>query len=237
MLPVHALFAKNGEFYDLTRYEDIKALRLSEPEGRFSKDALIRERGNQLPPRKRQNIEEPVDPFEDQGTPDEAQTELPPPWETGTVDTETNENKEVRVVNVSEGKLVVTLKGGKGYEAPWVVVHAIDVDDAMETLSHEKLPALLEKAQKASEYFEGAAPTKDTGQVASRPQNGSQGQQQRTQGRPAAATEGPWGVQTCEHGTMTFKSGVGDDGNVWQGYFCPVPKGQFPRCAKNKYVK
>lgn len=180
-----------------------------------------------MPPRKRQNIAEQPDPFapaEEIDGADEAQTELPK-FEVKT----TPEQKETRM---TEGKFVGTIKGGRDYDEPWIVMHCDSLAELVENLTNKQLLGeAMDAAQAASEQFRKLRRDSDTS-VAQNPS------QPRTQGRPAAATEGPWGVQTCPHGTMIFKSGQDPaTGDVWQGYFCPVPKGQTPRCAKNKYVK
>lgn len=175
-------------------------------------------------------MEEQPDPFGEDTAPDEAQTEMD--W-SGTFDTETNEDKKVVAVS-SEGKVVVTLKGGRDFDEPWVVLHCDDLDDAVaQTTDYEKLGVLMDAAQKASKRFRELRPTEDKGTAQNTSQNRSQ---PRTEGRPAAATQGPWGEQSCKHGVMTFKSGQGDDGSFWQGYFCPAPRGATDKC-KNKYVK
>jgi hypothetical protein len=183
-----------------------------------------------MPPRKRQNIEQQPDPFAPAGEvdgADEAQTELPP-FEIKT----TTSQKEVRM---SEGKFVGTIKGGRDFDEPWIVMHCDTLVELVENLTNkELLGQAMDAAQAASEQFRKLRRASETSTAQNTSQNRSQ---PRTEGRPAAVTEGPWGVQTCPHGTMIFKSGQGDDGSTWQGYFCPVPKGQSPRCAKNKYVK
>lgn len=194
-----------------------------------------------MPPRSRKTVEEKPDPFgDDQPNADEAQTELPPPWEvegdeTDVKNTDETPKENKTVVEFGGGdRLSVTLKQHKGYEAAWIVLKGDTPADILGTMQDENFQKLMDWTKKASEKFqEGSAPASGGGNT----NQGSSAPQNRSQGRPAAATEGPWGVQTCEHGTMVYKSGMGDDGAVWHGYFCPVPKGQFPRCAKNKYVK
>lgn len=194
-----------------------------------------------MPPRARKEKEAPVeiDPFapdqDDVPDGDEAQTETPP-WEvsdeTEVKNTDTNEKAKVVTVG-SEGKVVSTFKGGRDYDAPWVVVHADDVKESLAIVNDPEFAELLTRVQKASEYFQGQKPTSSTQAAQSTSQNGSQ---PRTQGKPAAATDGPWGPQSCPHGQMSFKSGVGDKGEVWQGYFCPAPRNSSDKC-KTKYIR
>lgn len=192
-----------------------------------------------MPPRAKKNVEPEFDPFaetpeqDDHSDGDEAQTEMPPPWSvaTETFDTETDANKNVKAVStVSEGKIVVTLKGGRDYDEPWVVLHCDDLDDALaQTTDRQKLGDLLKAAQEASKAFRDFRPTEDTGARASAPQNGSQG---RSQGKPAQATAHPQGRQEfCQHGEMEFKTGLGKNGKMWGAFDCKVdakgcPKGR-----------
>jgi hypothetical protein len=242
--PAHVQFDrflfKYGRWFDLTKGDDLNALTQAEPLGRFSRQALI-EIGEQMPPRNRKTaVVEEIDPFapgqDNEPDGDEAQTETTPPWlednnETDVKNTDTS--KKVGVVTVgSEGKIVSTFKGGRDYDAPWVVVHADSVTESLAVINDKDFAELLTRVQAAAQYFAGQAPASPTASAQNSSQNGSQA---RTQGKPAAATEGPWGVQTCPHGTMTFRSGMGDNG-VWQGYFCPAPRNSSDKC-KTKYVR
>ena len=51
---------------------------------------------------------------------------------------------------------------------------------------------------------------------------------------PAAAAPAEGG-NTCKHGPMKYREGVGDKG-PWKGYFCQAPKGATDKC-KNVYVR
>lgn len=241
MQPAHVQFDrflfKYGRWFDLTKGDDLNALTQTEPLGRFSRQALI-EMGEHMPPRAKKVVQEEIDPFapgqDNEPDGDEAQTEIPP-WEvsdeTDVKNTETE--KKAKVVTVgSEGKIVSTFKGGRDYDAPWVVVHADSVSESLAVINDMEFAELLTRVQAAAQYFAGQAPTPNTTSAQNTSQSGSQ---PRTQGKPAAATEGPWGTQTCPHGTMTFRSGVGDNG-VWQGYFCPAPRNSSDKC-KTKYVR
>lgn len=191
-----------------------------------------------MPPRKRQNIEEQPDPFAD-----EAQTQTrgedTPPWEVEDAPQEEvksdNKKEESRTVVEFGGgdRLSVTLKEHKGYEASWIVLKGDTPADLLRTMEDPDFKKLMEWTKKASQaYQEGSNPSNgggDTGQAASRPQNGSQG---RTQGRPAAATDGPLGAQHCQHGQKKFWSKFDDTkGELVQIYYCP------DRQCKPQYVK
>ena len=71
------------------------------------------------------------DPFATKAeeTPTEAPETTPEPTEKKKTTTKKKESKTV--AENTEGKIVVTLKGGKGYEAPWIVIHANDVEEAL----------------------------------------------------------------------------------------------------------
>lgn len=153
-----------------------------------------------------------VDPFadveaEDEITvPDEA-TESP--WES------TDKKEKVVVAGSNEGKVVATFKGGSGYDAPWVVVHADDVQDALSQISGDNaalFKQLLDETAKVGKYFSGTGGGKPSG--------GGQSQQR---GKPAGASEAPDGKpRYCDHGEMVFKSGIGkSNGKPWRAFFCP----------------
>lgn len=193
-----------------------------------------------MPPRARAKAKpEPEPEFDPFSEPDgdEAQTELPPPWEvsdeTNVNNTDTNE--KVKVVTVgAEGKVVVTIKGGRDYDEPWVVIHADDMDDALaQTTDKVKLGDLMKAAQEASKAFRDFRPTETPTATPTTSQGSSQ---PRSQGRPASAGDGPLGKQVCQHGTKKFWSKWDEEKNeMVQIYFCPADKGNPQRC-KNQYV-
>nr|SBO90589.1 Phage protein [Nonomuraea gerenzanensis] len=100
-----------------------------------------------------------------------------------------------------DGKVVITLKGGPGFEAPWIVIHAGSVDEAEDTLDEVYSKGLQHKVTKAAAAF-------STG--------GSSG------GRTASRSNPP-GVasKTCQHGEMTYRTGTSAKG-AWKAYFCPA---------------
>lgn len=191
-----------------------------------------------MPPRAKKPVppaEPEYDPF-DEPDGNEAQTETPPPWEVSDetdVNSTDTDKKAVRSVG-AESKIVVTIKGGRDYDEPWVVIHADDLDDALkQTTDKVKLGDLLKAAQEASKAFRDFRPAEDTGTKAVTSETGSQG---RSQGRPAPATDGPLGKQVCQHGTKKFWSKFDDAKNeLVQIYFCPADKSNPQRC-KNQYV-
>lgn len=187
-----------------------------------------------MAPRARKIVEEQPNPFgEDQVEGDEAQTEFE--W-SGTF-----EMKEDTMTTPDQNHCTMILKG-KGYDAPSISIRGGNIQDLHnQVMDNAKLlEELITRAAAMGKTFNEAFAGSEKaggGGYTNRGQNSSQGgSQARTEGRPAAATQGPWGEQSCKHGVMTFKSGQGDDGSFWQGYFCPAPRGATDKC-KNKYVK
>lgn len=121
------------------------------------------------------------------------------------------------VVPSADGKLVVTLKGGTGFDAPWIVIHAADAADALTQLEDKELGKLIERTKVVAGFFAGG----NCGSAPAAPrQSGGGGQAQR--GRPATAGSSPDGEKRfCEHGERVFKSGVSKAGKTWQAYDCP----------------
>jgi hypothetical protein len=115
-----------------------------------------------------------------------------------------------------EGKLVVTLKGGAGFDAPWIVYHAASVDDALGLFVNEssKLATLMEKVQGAGKFFGGLAPTK--------PANSSGG----APARPGA--EAPPGTPEAPGPDWTYKTGVGKNGKTWKAWMPPRGSSENP---------
>ena len=143
------------------------------------------------------------DPFATETAADEAQQTTPETKpETKKKTTSTKKKKETATVaENTEGKIVVTLKGGKGYEAPWIVIHANDVNEANEQLNDENLADLIKQTKKVAEFFNSGANTQAN--------NGPKGQ-------PQAATQAPGGQQPPEG--YVFKSGVGKNGRPWKAF-------------------
>lgn len=135
-----------------------------------------------------------IDPFADLGP------------ENDTEETTTNPStkKETTTVTTqdSQAKIVTTLKGGSGYEAPWIVIHSDTADEALEVLQDEKLKELIDHTKKVASYFNG-------------------GSAKKSNGKPAGATQAPNGQEPPEG--YVFKSGVGKTGKVWKA-FMPIDR-------------
>jgi hypothetical protein len=117
----------------------------------------------------------------------------------------------------SEGKLTVTLKGGAGFDAPWIVVHAAGVDDALELFQGDatKLASLMDRVQAAGKHFTGLAPAKPAG-------GGSGG----APARPGA--EAPAGTPEAPGPDWTYKTGVGKTGKTWKAWMPPRGSDEQP---------
>ncbi|WP_237072132.1 hypothetical protein [Mycobacterium avium] len=118
-----------------------------------------------------------------------------------------------------DGKIVVTFKGGTGFDAPWIVIHATSVEDALNQVSGEnatKLAKLMERTQIAGQHFAGLSPKPQGGG-----NGGGGGQRQQRQSAPQAAQEAPNGEKRyCAHGEMKFRSGTSKAGKAYQAFFC-----------------
>lgn len=117
------------------------------------------------------------------------------------------DSKEETIMN--DGKIVITLKAGSGYDAPWIVVHASDVNEAGTILSDENFDALMAKTAERAQGFAGNMPQK--------PARGGA----VPQGKPAGANTPPNGATPPEG--YEYRSGVGKTGRPWQA-FMPIDR-------------
>lgn len=117
--------------------------------------------------------------------------------------------KESIVTNTiqTQAKIVATLKGGSGYDAPWIVVHADTPEEAAAALKDPAMKELLELTQNVGSKFVGMAPAKAA--------------PAQSTAAPAAATAAPGG-QTPPEGYV-FKSGMGKGGKMWKA-FMPIDR-------------
>lgn len=114
----------------------------------------------------------------------------------------------------TESKVVVTLKGGSGFDAPWIVIHAVSVDDAYEQFDG-KLAELMTKVQAAGKHFAGLAPAKSGGErSASAP--------------PRGAVEPPAGTPPAPGPDWQYKTGVGKNGKTWKAWMPPRDSDESP---------
>lgn len=188
-----------------------------------------------MPPRAKKIVEpvEEYDPFgpgqDSEPDGDEAQTELPPPWdvsdETDVNDTDTEHKGKVVNVGTNEDVVTGTIKGGRDFDEPWLVIRAGSLEEYIEIVTNRDLMGkAMDATQQASKAFRDFRPAEDKGTRAASPQGGSES---RSQGKPAQATAHPTGrKEYCEHGEMKFASGMGKNNKLWGAFDCPVdPKG------------
>lgn len=121
----------------------------------------------------------------------------------------TTETKKETTVSATpspdtQSKIVTTLKGGAGFDAPWIVIHSDSVGEALEVLNNENIGDLMDAAQKAAAKFNNGKPA---------PSRGG--------GKPAGATQAPNGQEPPEG--YVFKSGVGKNGRAWKA-FMPIDR-------------
>lgn len=121
--------------------------------------------------------------------------------------TTTEPTKAGTIPSSADSKVVVTMKGGAGFEQPWIVVHADDAADARATIEGPEMEALIEAVRGTATKFSGSAP-------AAAPAKTSNGQ-------PTASQQAPNG-QTPPPGYM-FKSGMGKNGKPWSA-FMPIDR-------------
>jgi len=149
-------------------------------------------------------------------------------YDPDTTDTEENNDMADYVTPEQNGTEVsVTLKGGAGYDAPWVVLRAPNVE-TMSLMLDEKLSNLLGQAAKYGQAFSGQAAPKAQQQQRPASNNGG-GQQQQSFRAPAGATQHPDGKREwCDHGEeMEYKSGISQ--RTGKPYAMFVCKARVPR--------
>lgn len=109
----------------------------------------------------------------------------------------------------SDGKVVVTLKGGAGFDDPWIVIHADSVEDANAQLNAD-LVTLMDRTQSAAALFRGKAPAK--------PASSNAAQRPARQDPPDGAPEKPG--DDWVYRTGVTKSGP-NAGKTWQAWMPP----------------
>lgn len=168
-----------------------------------------------------------TDPFSDDFVPPQPQGFA---WESASNETNSSQDNNVKGTNMQqehhEGKITVTLKGGRDFDAPWIVIHADDAEDALATLSEPSMRTLIERTREIARVFAGSTQPG--------PQRGNDGQK----GRPAGATQPPNGeTPTCAHGQMIYRSGISrSTGKAYEGYFCPLPYERRAEQCRAQYL-
>ena len=117
----------------------------------------------------------------------------------------------------SDGKVVLTFKGGRDFDAPWVVIHANGLQEAHDFVVGDNaslLAVVMERVQVAAKHFAG------------KPAAAAQGGAQPSTEPPQASQEAPGGEKRfCSHGEMVFKSGVAKGtGKPYSLFSCTAPR-------------
>lgn len=97
---------------------------------------------------------------------------------------------------MADGKISITLKGGKGYDAPWIVVSGDSVAEVEQSMLELGESRLIELTKLGSEALIGAVGA--------------------AEGAPAAPDR-PAGVGA----DWTLREGTGKNGKPWRGWFPP----------------
>lgn len=136
---------------------------------------------------------------------------MPDPWNETPPAPE--EDKKKTAVE-AEGKVVMTFKGGAGYDAPWVVIHAAGLQEAHDFVVGENASLLAEvmtRVQSAGKHFAGLAPAKTGGGGAATPSRA-----------PQAAQDAPEWAPDKPFEDFVYKSGIGKNGKQWHAWMPPT---------------
>ena len=128
------------------------------------------------------------------------------------------------VVDTSDGKVVMTFKGGKSYDSPWIVIHANGLQEAHDFVVGDNaslLAVVMDRVQTASKHFSGIGND-------AQPAQGAAPSQQYQGGAPQQSQEAPGGEKRfCNHGEMVFKTGVAKaSGKPYSLFSCTAPRDQ-----------
>lgn len=123
-------------------------------------------------------------------------------------------------------EVVVTLKAGTSFSDPWIVLHAKNVQAALDHMGDHKLKELMDLVKRAGKHFVGEKdlePAKRTGLSA--PEPAKTVQRPVASAAPAPSGEGRY----CIHGKMVYKTSKDDAPRKWAAFMCPAPQGS-DRC-------
>ena len=130
------------------------------------------------------------------------------------VEIKTQAKKEKELVE-DKTEVVGTLKGGGGFDAPWIVIHAASILDLKDQTSGGEADVLVEVMEnlwKASKKFqELGGPTQSSAP--------------KSYGPPAGAAQSPDGeTHQCKHGQMQYRSVIAKaSGKPYRVFACPHP--------------
>lgn len=102
---------------------------------------------------------------------------------------------------MADGKISITLKGGKGYDAPWIVVSGDTVAEVEQSMLELGESRLIELTKLGSEALVGAVGAGGAAQGGGAP----------------AVSDRPAGVGA----DWTLREGTGKNGKPWKGWFPP----------------
>lgn len=152
----------------------------------------------------------------------------PPATEPATTTTTTTKENTRMAETASNNKIVATLKGGSGFDAPWIVIHGDTPEEVLDILNDEQTKALLDQTQKVAGYFASKG--------SSTPAAGGRAPRQ---GQPAPSAgldlsdkdldkiEKETGQRVVPDG-WTPRSGVGKNGKTWRAIMPPRDTDQSP---------
>ena len=132
------------------------------------------------------------------------------------VEIKTQAKKEKELVE-DKTEVVGTLKGGGGFDAPWIVIHAASIRDLKDQISGGEADVLVEVMEnlwKASNKFQSYG---TVGKVLK--------ESYPTAAAPVGATQSPDGeTHHCKHGTMVYRAGIAKaSGKPYRLFGCPHP--------------
>ena len=102
---------------------------------------------------------------------------------------------------------VGTIKGGAGFDSPWLVIHAADVSDLRAVLVEDadEIVDILEGLWKASLKFQSFGAVAGKQQAARKAAGAQSVSEVLSQAPPAGASDAPGGeVRHCKHGQMVL---------------------------------
>lgn len=139
-------------------------------------------------------------------------------WEDTTVDSTPQDHGPTDLHRVR-----ITLKGGSGYEAPWITVDGADISDAKSTLEDagDDFGDLLNMVATASTSFQTEySNSKQKNAPAENKGGGFKKASSNQGGKNSVSPDGQ--VKECQHGAMTYREGTNKNGNPYRAFFCPA---------------
>lgn len=121
---------------------------------------------------------------------------------------------KVVVAESSDGKVVLTFKGGRDFDAPWIVIHATSLEDAYEqvTTKGELLGKLMDRVTNAGKHFSG-----NGGSAGHSPGGGAPPRR-----APQGAKEPPAGAPEKPYDDFVYMTGTSNKtGRVWHAWMPP----------------